>query len=689
MPELRHNTLAQHLMRIFDWASSNAAPSTVSDEDLLGEVDEPPDYQPQYCKQAVHKPVPHSSLLSQALSSPEFGPVDLARYGRPSQAISFWSLSGTSTAELTSDEGMSSRSHSPSPPPPAMLHTYGRMLQSRKVPSKNDTQAVHVVGGDVAIEGLARRRCIRFACGAEMPSRKSSTDDYHIPAVIEQPKATIKSENTQPHQTSIHFTTNAQSPRQEHGSAVKSPSHTTSYMHAKATPQPTPASRALNPATRFHEFASSCEETESWMLQVPDKTHLLRVDGVLAKEKDIRKLSEEVEAEVRQEEEEAEELDGIDGDDDDEGLEDEFADWEEDGEEDADGNDEEDEEEEEDESEEYLSGDESDNEEGFASDSDSDDSFFSYPRRTCYSLPLVQKPAFSRNVSRFSVGALNPSTFNPDHQLASINLPDSTDFVCGTFDEDKALEDAYACALVQQKRAKYGITPQDIDPSFPSEESDSEEEYCIKSPGSPDVWTRGRMSFSEEETSRGKKIHSILTGEKTLNEGKIRFNSPAPQRRAHSPAPKRRIVSPPPPIQRGFRGTPPISRRNSNEHSPRPTLSRRGSRALSPPPPARGMSYLNFTRGHIERTKSLPKGSKPSLKSFTNAQETTTDETPAIRIRGAMDIVKGLEKKRERRRNKLARQRASYTRKGEGVEKMRELGLMLGKGKQAQWMISV
>jgi len=678
MPELRHNTLAQHLMRIFDWASSNAAPLTVSDEDLSGEVDEPPDYQPQYCKQAVHKPVPHSSLLSQALSSPELGPVDRGRYGRQSQAISFWSLSGASTAELTSDGGMSSRSHSPSPPPPAMLHTYGRMLHSRKASCRNDTEAVHVVGEDAAVEGLARRRCIRFACGTEPPSRKSSTDDYPILAVTEQPQTTLKFEKTQPHQTSIRFAANIQTPQQERGSVVKSPSHTTSYMHAKTTPQPSLIPRALNPATRFHEFASSCEETESWMVQVPDKTRLLRVDGVLAKEKDIRKLSEEVEAEVRQEED----------DDDEESLGDELAGWEEE-DEDEDEDDEEDEDDnddEEEEADEYMSGNESDNEEGFASDSDDDGSFFSYPCRAGYPLPLLQKPTFPHNAPPFSVGSLNIS----NQQIASINLPDSTDFVCGTFDEDKALEDAYVCALVEQKRAKYGITPQDIDPSFPSEESDSEEEYCIKSPGTPEhAWTRGRMSFSEEEAPRGKKIHSILSREKTINEAKIRFNSPAPQRRAHSPAPKRRIISPPPPTQRGFKVTPPISRRNSNEHSPRPALSRRCSRALSPPPPARNVS-LNFTRRHIERTKSLPKGSKPSLRYFgANTQEFTVDETPAIRIRGAIDIVKGLEKKRERRRNKLARQRASYTRKGEGVEKMRELGLMLGRGKQAQWMISV
>ena len=668
--------------------SSNAATLlSTPEEDIAGETDEPPDSRStKYSKVTVRRAAPQSSLLTQALSSPEMAPIDR---GRSRESISFWSLSGASTAELTSDGGLSSPSHSPStPPPPNMLRSFGRIMFQKGSVSQQPLQfpgSVHVVGEDDALDGLARRRCIRFACHAEAPSRRGSSDD-----ISDHNKPTEQAHKTS---TTIRFATTFQAPQKSRKRIAHTPSPTMLCMPSKLTPEPTPTPRASNSATRFHEFASSCDETESWMVQVPDKTRLLRVDGVLEKENDIRKLSEEVEAEAKQEEEEAE-LEQLDEDEeDDEGSDDEFDSWEEDEEEDED---EEDEDEDDDDNEdvgdeEYLSGNESDNEEGFASDSDdSDSSFFNYPRRSGYPLPLLHKPMDGHKMTFPTFTSFNLPNITQQHP-STIELPDSTDFVCGTFDEDKALEDAYASALNEQKRAKHGITPQDIDPSFPTSESDSEEEYYVKSPGTPEhAWIRGGMSFSEEETHKARKLHSILTKDKAFPEGKIRFNSPVPHRRAHSPAPKRRMLSPPP-VQKGSRVTPPVSRRNSNEHSPRPTILRRGSRALSPPPPTRNVSHLHFARGHIERTKSLPKTVKLSLKSFAiNMEDAPQDATPfVIRPRGAIDIVKGLEKKRERRRNKLARQRGSFTRKGEGVEKMRELGLMLGKGKQAQWMISV
>src|SRR5690606_17655737 len=137
--------------------------------------------------------------------------------------------------------------------------------------------------------------------------------------------------------------------------------------------------------------------------------------------------------------------------------------------------------------------------------------------------------------------------------------------------------------------------------------------------------------------------------------------------------------------------------RNSEDHAIRPTMARRNSRTMSPPPPTRRTSALMFGRPGAERTKSLPKVCRPHLRrgrslDGQSEEEHTPEGTPAaLHTRGAIDIVKGLEKKRERRHNKLARQhqQRSSIKQGEGVEKMRELGLMLGKGKQAQWMISV
>ncbi|KAF8471822.1 hypothetical protein BDZ91DRAFT_476570 [Kalaharituber pfeilii] len=650
---------------------------------------------------AVQKPNTKSSLLTQAFSSPELAPVDGGcRYGREAHGISYWNLSGASTAELTSDGGLSSRSHSPSPSSPAMLHTFGRLLRNQEISPSKPTEPVHIVGEDEAMDGLARRRCIRFACNAEPPSRRNSTDDISTNTTVSMVQRLDTDSNKKAVGTSIKPSC-SDPEKTQHRPAISTIRFASDFkplrkqekqLSASAIEYPVKSQLTASisdPATRFYEFASSCDETESWMVQVPDKARPLRVDGVLAKEDQIRKLSEEVEAEAKLEEEEARGLEETDDEEDLEEVDEEFDDWDEAQEDDEDDEDEDDVEGDE----VYLSGNESDNEEGFASDSDDSGSFFNYPHHPVYSLPLFLKPACCHTFSNSSNDSLRGSQSRQEQHPPNIELPDSTDFVCGTLDEDKALEYAYASALEQQKRAKFGITPQEIDPSFPTSESDTEDDCYIKSPDSPEhAWIRGRMSFSEEEHARTRKPHSILTKEKPCQDVKLRFNSPAVHRRAHSPAPKRRMLSPPPPNHKGARITPPVSRRNSNDHSPRPVMTRRGSRVLSPPPPARNITLLNFARGHIERTKSLPKSVKLPPKPFAvHMEEVAPDATTVVRRpRGAIDIVKGLEKRHERRKNKLARQRGSYTRRGEGVEKMRELGLMLGgKGKQGQWMISI
>lgn len=67
--------------------------------------------------------------------------------------------------------------------------------------------------------------------------------------------------------------------------------------------------------------------------------------------------------------------------------------------------------------------------------------------------------------------------------------------------------------------------------------------------------------------------------------------------------------------------------------------------------------------------------------------------SPVIVRRGAIDIVKGLEKRRERRKARLSKKEGVVDcRAGQGVEKMRELGLEIcGKGKgraRPQWVLS-
>ena len=56
------------------------------------------------------------------------------------------------------------------------------------------------------------------------------------------------------------------------------------------------------------------------------------------------------------------------------------------------------------------------------------------------------------------------------------DLPDSTDFVCGTLDEDRPLEQAYITRMKEREAAKHRPMPQDIDPTFPTSDPDMDEE---------------------------------------------------------------------------------------------------------------------------------------------------------------------------------------------------------------------
>src|SRR5690606_38434450 len=97
------------------------------------------------------------------------------------------------------------------------------------------------------------------------------------------------------------------------------------------------------------------------------------------------------------------------------------------------------------------SGNETDNEEGFASDDDSDDeeAFYGLHPPMMPARPICDGTGASFQLYRMPIRPRSPE------------LPDSTDFVCGTFDEDKALEEAYLSCLVERKRSKHQPTPQD------------------------------------------------------------------------------------------------------------------------------------------------------------------------------------------------------------------------------------
>jgi hypothetical protein len=330
------------------------------------------------------------------------------------------------------------------------------------------------------------------------------------------------------------------------------------------------------------------------------------------------------------------------------------------------------------------------------------------------------------------------------------DLPDSTDFVCGTLDEDRPVEQAFLESMKQREAAKRITRPQDIDPSFPTSDPEMDEEDdedLIESKESPDEFMHGRLEELESDVAQPRRASPRPRAKNAQ-----RSRSPAPTKltaRARSPAPLARALptrkntrSPPPPISRA-RSPAPTKIRITGRSPPPPI---RRSIARSPPPPKKAMGHspkrarspapvsmlssavgtavgsptsrtssISFAMpgafGSLVPTlsqvaSSLPRGGEfvlSRLNSF-NISEDDEPETPSAETesaankdlpkRGAIDIVKGLEKKRQRRREKMLQkaaakaatkgEKAYKVKPGKGAERMREVGLELqryrGKG---------
>ncbi|PWW75336.1 hypothetical protein C7212DRAFT_345330 [Tuber magnatum] len=697
MPERGHNSFtSQLLLQMQNLPTSNATNLPPScDEELADEADEPPDdfyrkYQSsngEFAKHAVHHQ-PHTiSLLTRALLiNPGLEPTEPTGHiyshslKRGMSTDSTWS--NPSTMELTSDGGMTtpSRANTPSPPPPAFLGGLAGLLHGEKDLLSKEPNRVEVAGESDIVEGLGRKRCITFACQDKPATSrrpvspvKPSTPPKSETTVDTTPvkrSCALKFVCTQRGATSDSHS----SPQRPASGPKKLPSmggcRDSQVTAITAATETTPKGNTTAPASmetqasvfpdKFYEFASSVDDqSDSWTHQPFDKSRILKVDDLLKKELDIRKLSQEAEEEALQEEEEEdvdgdEDIDGGDGDDDED--EDQDYDYEE-------------EEEEEEEEEDALSGNESDNEAGFASESDDDDdTFFTYGPM----LPIagaISRPVCCRTESTSSIESLGRLQTRPARRPRTPDLPDSTDFVCGTLDEDKPLEEAYVSCIEERKRSKHIITPQDIDPSFPSDPENSDYEENGDVSGSEDGFHFVKPNWSgssfEGARNRGRRRNDVIT-QKALGA------SPKGKARAHSPAP--------------------ICRVNT---SPRPAA----RRTMSPPPfnRAKHRSQMFQPRPNIFRTKSLPRtpsffGRKAGRTHSAATSPKTSAISPIVR-RGAIDIVKGLEKRRERRKARLCKAREGVDcRAGQGVEKMRELGLEIcGKGKgrtKAQWVLS-
>lgn len=814
-------------------------------EEMLAEMDEPPDDQSYFSKtmkHTSHAPIytraqllqasRRESLLTRQLNSENENSTEEDEQIQPTRGlstVSAWSTqSTTSTAELTSDDGRSVASPTTSPP----LRPIHNGLP---VPEKSITNEPRIVGLDAlatqdkakdglpekTVEaGLGRKRCITFACGNKAavkptspPTPPPSTEEdkpasppkrkcmikFACPARAGAEKKAVEPVpgkrpiSPPPPQRRISQQTRPTAEKSHRGSDstvthVSPKNLRTSSNTAVTIKNATPpkivrklsnGSDSGGEGTRFHEFATSDDEPEEWIQESTCWRSRLTVSDTLKKENIIRQLGEEVDEEALQEEDE----DDLDDTDD-------LADDDEDEDDDLDVDELEDD---------SDDGFHSDNEEGFAvSDSDEEDSeneWWTPAGRSTAATSMdhfdhlttnqfkVNRTGSTSSIDSSGSDGISPETRrrHPLHRKSSrseaVNiqrpgtpdLPDSTDFVCGTLDEDRPLEQAYITRMKEREAAKHRPMPQDIDPTFPTSDPDMDEEddEDIEDPeeSESEAIMHGDMDpINERGNERRPSFNPRRKSVQRSPPATTRMRSPPPKRttrrspppRAGSPAPRRPS---PAPMRRSARAGSPAPRRPSpaparvsaRARSPAPRRASpapaRRSTCRSPPPPVKrsataptrklfgqspqrlrsygqgaGMSSPPNTRrvsptaipptirpfglglgarpAPLTHTASLPRtgGFQISRMDRLEAHDLedesdTAGETP-LKKRGAIDIVKGLEKKRLRRREKMhqkacakaaAKGEKQYKVKpGKGCERMREVGLELqrykGKG---------
>ncbi|POR34695.1 Uncharacterized protein TPAR_05106 [Tolypocladium paradoxum] len=698
------------------------------------DLDEPPEprlHEPapqKFQRTTVRRPIGQPSLLTKAImgqsddGSHECTTSILVDQRRRSMASN---VSVASTADLTSDTGMTSpcRTNTPSPPIPEMtvLRLNAEALDNKNAP------LVGTNGTQEAPRDPPRKRCIQFACAAkpmvQEPAAPRAAPMVKTPADQEAPRRPCikfacssrpaSTQNTPPKQPQESTARPAPLSNPESPSTPKK----SSALSAAANTSPCPPSirRLSNKTTlarpkflranskdlvkdgsQFHEFASGMAREEDWIRQVnPAIMTKLTIYDTLTKENHIRRLGAEAEEEAEQEDEEAEAAMADDDDDDDE------LDV---------GDEDEEEEDEEDEVEDKVVSDGyyTDEETGFAESDDDEEEedenmilwtpgHVSAIRHVLGMVP-ARRPSLNELLSDSSAATngstrrVKPKRVKP--QSEAPDLPDSTDFVCGTLDEDRPLEEAYLSCLAARRNEKLRVIPQDIDPSFPASDPDNDDEGDIYNPvahdSDGDVWVQGEMEdlHHGQDRSRKRRKSEQASPRKYRSPAPKRHHSPAPKVRARSPAPKPRAPSPKPLFDR---------------HSPRKARSPAAPRTLTTPTgsPRQG-AHVQFHlagRPNTTHTKSLPRPAAlfPQMRKERDVKYHLNAD---VHVRGAIDIVKGLEKKRQRRKEKFYQKYCNRARRGQvperkpqpgrGAERMKELGLLMaGKKDQGNYVLSV
>lgn len=674
------------------------------------------------------------SLLTSALqaSSSNTSPVEEHSDKSPLRGmstVSTWSNNSVTTADLTSDGGFTSpvsRASTPSPPPPSSVFRNMIPIFNRK-PSE---QPISVVthedesieplqkapvqpAGEQTVEAvLGRKRCIMFACGKK--EEKKPAVEPPKPAAATQPQEPAKRVCTIKFACPTKVSTEAPAQPPKPRARMVSPPPIARRIPHSPKPSPKvhrgsdstvrnsspvsvrkapvvdrPRRLSLNSdlarceAYRFHEFASSEEEVDEWTLESTCHRNRLTVSDTLKVENGLRQLAEEVEEEAIDEDEDEDEDDVVE-DDDDELLEDE---------DDSDAH-----------SVDTDEGFQTDDENGFAVSDDESDAGSDYnwwapgASTAATSIEHLEQLRLktTRTVSESSIASLEShrgflfpeksaskrkKTKAVNIRAPSPELPDSTDFICGTLDEDRPLEAAYMANLERRRAAKHKTTPQDIDPTFPASDPELPDEE------------EDEVSEAEQQVSESDN-HFMMHGRMDHIDGEARGRrKDMPKKRSPLPSPKR--VRSPPPAKRAVHRSPPPRKlfgvSPKRLHSPPPM------RLRSPPPSRRGSVNPFATRARNEmaiRFGGLGERPVPTVSSSVPRTPLTPGPNPLeydddevgindMPVRRAIDIQVGLEKKRQRRKEQLYRKqhRKAATKEkrppppGRGAERMREMGL--------------
>ena len=634
-----------------------------------------------------------------------------------------------------------------------------------KEPTGHGVKVAETTGADRSQEikveeGLGRRRCISFACGRQTTTRKQNDKPATTQAntgvslkPVDPPKrpcmlrfaCPIKPSHTDlskyedrsksfdnsippkaellPQILDMSLEERRSSPSTAKNGSVKP----TSIAPVSTQPRKSQIFNRIDfqksEATRFHEFAGPFNAEDEWINEQTAYRQKITINDTLRKENAIRKLAEEAEEEAL-EEEANEELDGYDNSEElDDRLEEGGRDYSDEA---SDG------------------GNETDDEEGFA---DSDDESDGNPDYQFWTPGLTTaatstdylehiRPAAHRAASESSIEFINgakngsnralkqPGTHRPPRMRPGTpELLDDADFVVGPLDEDRPLEDAYMSCLEERRRSRHKFVPQDIDPSFPTSEpeADNDDDDNDDDDDDDDDDANATQVHDEPERVIGQPDSSGVECSNSQKNGSPSTKasvSPMPSpKRMHSPPPKRGAVHRSPPPRRLFgqsthrlRSPPPMHRKLTS-----PPSSRRPSVSESPYGP-QGINMPHLAqRPNLTHTTSLPKTPNPFWDQhhrsrfhgfdspLVGSSPKSTGPSPLdLHSRGPIDIVQGLETKRQRRKDKFCRQHCRHAGKerdrrcqpGKGAERMRELGLEMadrckGYGQKAQLVLSV